>query len=610
LSEFFYYYQVNMLILAAFIFGAGSSTDEPGPWCEVPELGALKYENWPVLPTDRSYNTDITNYWSANGWTSGTVPRNGPDNAPMMDYIEFQHITMGGADDYTFGGGFEDPRGQELVVLTRTVDTTGRYKLRIRNYGFFVYVKITNPGNSGSEQEYVVGKNTEETFYFDAVAGDTLTITESVGLIVVRDFQLLCSHFPEEPENFCEVPELGVLIQDHWPVVPVSNTNDADIVGFWEANGWTVGSVPRNSPNDAVLQHVRFEDANDNGMLLDRVFGGGFQERGQEVLILTKTLPTTGKYKLRLMNYGFFVYIKITDGTGSEQEFTCGKNTEETFTFEANAGDTLEITESIGKIAVREFSVLCSDDPTLEMCEDVELTSLIPANWPELPAADGPNANIVDWWWTNTWAAATSLGNGLIGGGTRKDFYFKEMQVNGEVHWAIDGDFSDRGDEKWLFWKALPETGTYKFKAMNYGFNIWINVMGGGIHQKFNIGKNTARTIYFQANAGDMIGIMEIDGLTNGEGLMEVLEFKSPCTAGECPTGEEMVDGVCEMLKCRLLDLDICEIRDDCVVRHVNSNRPKCKKNKCRLHQTQDECIANGCTPMISRRGRYRRCAD
>jgi len=592
----------------SFLLGAVFSTEEAGPWCEVPELSALKFENWPVFPENFSYNTDVTDFWSANGWSVGSVPRDNPNDV-QMDYVEFRVLTLDGINDYTFSGGFEDQRGQELAVLTRTVDTTGRYKLRIRNYGFFVHVKITPPGFGGSEQEYVV-ENTEETIYFDAVAGDTLTITEEVGLIVVRDFQLLCSHIPQGHDNFCEVPELGALIQDHWPVYPDDDTNNADVVGFWEENGWTVHSVPRNSPNDAELQHVRFQDANDNGVLLDRVFGGGFMERGQEILHLTRMLSTTGKYKLRLMNYGFFVYIKITDGTGSEQEFTCGKNTEETFFFEANAGDTLEITESIGLIAVREFSVLCSDDPTLELCEDAELTTLIPSHWPELPSQEGPNQNIVDFWWANTWAAATSLGNGLVGAGTRQEFYFKKFEdASGQTHWAIDGDFSDRGDENWLFWKALPETGTYKFFAMNYGFNIWINVVGGGNIQKFHIGKNRPRTIYFQANAGDMIGIMEIDGLTNGEGLMEVLEFKSPCVAGECPSGEEMIDGACEEMKCRLLDLQVCAARDDCVVKRANGSNPRCKKNKCRLYATQEECLDRGCIPIISRRGRFRRCS-
>jgi len=591
------------------------STEEAGPWCEVPELGALKYENWPVTPTDFSYNTDITNYWEANGWTVGSVPRNNPDDV-MLDFVEFRILTLDGFDDYTFGGGFEDQRGQELAVLTRTVDTTGRYKLRIRNYGFFVTVKITSEASVGSGEEFTIGKNTEETIYFDATAGDTLTITESVGLIVVRDFQLLCSQIPEEPENYCEVPELGALIQDRWPVYPADGTNDADVVGFWEANGWTVGSVPRNEPNAQVLQHVRFEDALDNGVRLETVFGGGFMERGQEVLILTKTLDTTGKYKLRLMNYGFFVYIKITNPTtGNVQEYTCGKNTEETFFFDANAGDTLEITESIGKIAVREFSVLCSDAPQFDLCEDQELISLIPAHWPELPLAEGANQNIVDNWWANNWAAATSLGNGLMRvpdqEGTRKDFYFRKFDVDGVDHWAIDGDFaSDRGDELWLFWKALPATGTYKFSAMNYGFNIWINLVSGGQITKFHIGKNRPRTIYFQANAGDMVGIMEINDLEHGEGLMEVLEFKSPCATGECPAGEELVNGRCKALKCRLLDdLSVCAARDDCIVKNADGNNPKCKKNKCRLYQTEDECVANGCTPRTSRGGRFRRCS-
>lgn len=607
-----------MLLLTAFLFGAGSSTEEAGPWCEVPELSALKYENWPVLPTDFSYNTDITNFWSANGWTSGSVPRDNPDDTPM-DFVQFRILTLDGFDDYTFAGGFEDQRGQELAVLTRTVDTTGRYKLRIRNYGFFVHVRVTPPGDDGSntfngaEQEYVVGKNTEEAIYFDAVAGDTLTITEEVGLIVVRDFQLLCSHIPE-PETYCEVPELGALIQDHWPVYPDDDTNNADVVGFWESNGWTVTSTPRNTPSDPELQHVRFQDMEDNGAVVDRAFGGGFIERGQELVKLTRTLATTGKYKLRLMNYGFFVYIKVIGGTsGSEQEFTCGKNSEETFFFDANAGDTLEITESIGLIAVREFSVLCSDAPTLDLCEDAELTSLISANWPELPVQEGPNQNIVDFWWANTWAAATALGNGMVGTpGTRQDFFFKKFaDATGEDHWAIDGiSGGDRGDEKWLFWKALPETGTYKFSAMNYGFDIWINVVGGSNMQKFNIGKNRPRTIYFQANAGDMIGILEMDGLVGGSGIMEVLEFLSPCATGECPAGEELVNGVCEELRCRLLSVDVCDARDDCVVKRRDGNNPRCKKDKCRLYETEDQCIAAGCAPIISRRGRFRRCSN
>merc|ERR1712087_189874 len=380
-------------------------------------------------------------------------------------------------------------------------------------------------------------------------------------------------------------------------------------VGFWEENGWTVHSVPRNSPNDPELQHVRFQDMDFGSGLVDRAFGGGFMERGQELVHLTRTLSTTGKYKLRLMNYGFFVFIKISGSfEGNVQEFTVGKNTEETFFFEANAGDTLEISESVGLIAVREFSVLCSDDPTLEMCEDAELNTLISSNRPELPAQEGPNQNIVDFWWANTWAAATSA---VIGSGTRQDFFFKKFEdASGETHWAIDGDSaSDRGDEQWLFWKALPETGTYKFTAMNYGFNIWINVATGGNINKYHIGKNRSRTIYFQANAGDMFGILEMDGITRGEGLMEVLEFKSPCAAGECPAGEEMVDGVCEELKCRLLSIDVCGARDDCVVKRANGDNPRCKKNKCRLYETLDQCLSRGCTPVLARRGRFRRCS-
>merc|ERR1712087_36617 len=122
-------------------------------------------------------------------------------------------------------------------------------------------------------------------------------------------------------------------------------------VGFWEENGWTVLSVPRNSPNDPELQHVRFQDMDFGSGLVDRAFGGGFMERGQELVHLTRTLSTTGKYKLRLMNYGFFVFIKISGSfEGNVQEFTVGKNTEETFFFEANAGDTLEMCETQSSI--------------------------------------------------------------------------------------------------------------------------------------------------------------------------------------------------------------------------------------------------------------------
>jgi len=419
----------------------------------------------------------------------------------------------------------------------------------------------------------------------------------------------------EEAGPWCEVPELGALIQDHWPVVPDDDTNDADVVGFWEENGWTVHSVPQDSPNDAELQHVRFQDANDNGVLLDRVFGGGFKERGQEVLHLTRTLSTTGKYKLRLMNYGLLVLIKISSGSeGNAQEFTVGGNREETFFFDANDGDILEISESIGFIVVREFSVLCSDAPALEMCEDAELTSLLPSHWPELPTQEGPNQNIVDSWWANRWGAATSAVIGLMrmpDQNTPRHFDFKMFEdASGETHWAIDGDSSsERGDEKWFFLKALPETGTYKFSAMNYGFNIWVNVFSGSNIQKFHIGENRSRTIYFQANAGDLIGILEIDGLTTGEGLLEVLEFKSPCAVGECPAGEEMVNGACKELKCHILSIDVCENRDDCVVKIFNGNNIRCKKIRCRLYETQQECVDSGCSPKISRRGRFRRCA-
>jgi len=425
-----------------------------------------------------------------------------------------------------------------------------------------------------------------------------------------------------ESENYCEVPELAALIQDHWPVVPDDDSYDADVVGFWEEHGWSVHSVPQDSPNDEPLLHdvVRFQDAMDNGVFLDKVFSGGFKERGQEVLHLTRTLTTTGTYKLRLMNYGLSVIIKISSGSEGDAEFTVGDltvggNREETIFFEANAGDTLEITEFIGFIVVREFRVRCSDAPALEMCEDAELTSLIPSYWPELPTQEGPNQNIVDSWWDNRWGAATSNVIALLSmpnQNTPRNFYFKQFEdASGGTHWAIDGDSnSGRGDEKWFFLKALPETGTYKFSAMNYGVNIWINIIrGNNFIRKFNIGNNRSRTIYFQANAGDVIAILDFEGITPAEGLMEVLEFKSPCAAVECPAGEEMVDGACKKLKCRLLPMDICADRGDCIVKGANGNNPRCKTNRCRLYQTQEKCLDRGCSPVTSRNGRFRRCA-